>query len=196
MCSPHHETPSQLHPHLIPLCCPRTLALGALLHASDLHWSSILHMVMYTFQCYSLKSSHPHLLPLSPKVWHSVSNVLYFRSGISWWLSGKASVCNVGDACLVPGSGRSFGGGHGNPFQYSCLENPMDRGTWRATVHKVIKNWTRLKSLSTHACTYFGSKHMWIYKKKLSKNNHLAQCLKVEGKLMIIHLLLLYFKTG
>ena len=68
MCSPHHETPSQLHPHLIPLCCPRTLALGALLHASDLHWSSILHMVMYTFQYYSLKSSHARLLPQNPKV--------------------------------------------------------------------------------------------------------------------------------
>ena len=55
-------------PHSIPLGCPRAPALGALRHASNLHWSSILHMVMYMFQCYSLKSSHPHLLPLSPKV--------------------------------------------------------------------------------------------------------------------------------
>ena len=52
----------------IPLGCPRALALSALLHASHLHWSSILHMVMYMFQCCSLKSSHPHLLPHSPKV--------------------------------------------------------------------------------------------------------------------------------
>ena len=150
MCSPHHETPSQLHPHLIPLCCPRTPALGALLHATNWHWSSILHMVMYMFQSYSLKSSHRHLLPLSPKVWHSVFNILCFTSQISWWLSGKASACNVGDAGLIPGSGRSSEGGHGNPFQYSCLEKPMDRGAWWATVHKVTKSWTRLKWLSTH----------------------------------------------
>ena len=52
---------------------------------------------------------------------------------------GKESVCNAGDTgdmSSVPGSGRSAGGGHGNPLQYSCLENPMDRGAWRATVHR------------------------------------------------------------
>ena len=42
----------------------------------------------------------------------------------------------------IPGSGRSPGGGHGNPLQYSCLENPMDRGAWRATVHTVAQNCT------------------------------------------------------
>ena len=48
---------------------------------------------------------------------------------------------NAGDASLVPGSGRSTGGGNGNPFQYSCLgnPNPMDRGAWQATVHGVTK---------------------------------------------------------
>ena len=45
---------------------------------------------------------------------------------------------------LIPGLGRSLRGGHGNPLQYSCLENPMDRGAWRATVHRVTKSWTRL----------------------------------------------------
>ena len=48
----------------------------------------------------------------------------------------------------ILGSGRPPGGGHGNPFQYSYLENPMDRGAWWATVHRVIKSWTRLKQLS------------------------------------------------
>ena len=47
--------------------------------------------------------------------------------------------------------GRSPGGGHGNSLQYSCLENPMDRAAWRATVHGVAKSWTRLKRLSTQA---------------------------------------------
>ena len=51
---------------------------------------------------------------------------------------------------LIPGSGRSPGGGHGNPFQCPCLENPMDRGAWWATVHVVTKSWTRLKQHSTH----------------------------------------------
>ena len=48
---------------------------------------------------------------------------------------GKESTCNTGDLGSVPGSGRSPAEGHGNPLQYSCLENPMDRGAWWATVH-------------------------------------------------------------
>ena len=51
---------------------------------------------------------------------------------------------NTGDAGSIPGSGRSPGEGNGNPLQYSYLENPMDRGAWRATVHGVAKNQTRL----------------------------------------------------
>ena len=51
----------------------------------------------------------------------------------------------------IPGSGRSPGEGHGNPLQYSCLENPMDRGAWRATIHRVTKSQTQLKRLSTRA---------------------------------------------
>ena len=69
------------------------------------------------------------------------------------WLSSKESACNAGDAGeggSVPGSGRCPGGGHGNPLQYSCLENPKDRRAWRAMVHWVAKSWTRLKQLSTH----------------------------------------------
>ena len=50
----------------------------------------------------------------------------------------------VGDEGLVPGSGRSLGGGHGNPLQYSSLENPMDRGAWLAMVHRVAKSQTQL----------------------------------------------------
>ena len=61
---------------------------------------------------------------------------------------GKDSTCNTGDVGLIPGLGRSPGGGHGNPNQYSCLDNPMDRGTWRATVHRVSKCRTQLKQLS------------------------------------------------
>ena len=49
---------------------------------------------------------------------------------------------NARDLGSIPGSGRSPGGGHGNPFQYSWLENPIDRGAWWATVHRVAKSWT------------------------------------------------------
>ena len=55
---------------------------------------------------------------------------------------GKESACNVGDARLIPESGRSPGGRNGNPLQYSCLENPIDRGAWWATVHGVAKSQT------------------------------------------------------
>ena len=54
----------------------------------------------------------------------------------------------------VPGLGRSPGEEPGNPLQYSCLENPMDRGAWWAAVHGVTKSWTRLKWLSTHMHTW------------------------------------------
>ena len=57
------------------------------------------------------------------------------------------------DSGSVPGSGRSLGGGHGNPFQDSCLENPMDRGALQAIVRGVAKSQTRLKPLSTHKAT-------------------------------------------
>ena len=57
---------------------------------------------------------------------------------------------NLREAGLIPESGRSPGGGHGNPFQYSCSENPMDRRVWQVTVHRVAKNQTQLKQLSLH----------------------------------------------
>ena len=49
---------------------------------------------------------------------------------------------DIRDVDSIPGSGRSPGGGHGNPLQYSCLENPVDRGAWWATVLRVIESWT------------------------------------------------------
>ena len=62
---------------------------------------------------------------------------------------GKESACTAGDPCSVPGLGRSPGEGNGNPFQYSCLENFMDRGAWWATVHGIAKNWTPLNDSDT-----------------------------------------------
>ena len=87
-CVPHPETPSHLLPHPIPQGRPSALALSALSHALNLDWRSISHMVMYMFQCYSLKSSHPRLLPQSPKVFFiSVSLLISCIQGYRYHLS-------------------------------------------------------------------------------------------------------------
>ena len=65
-----------------------------------------------------------------------------------------ANVGDVRDLGSIPGSGRSPGGGHGNPLQYSCLENPPDRGAWWATVYSVTKSQTRLKRLGMHSLAH------------------------------------------
>ena len=57
----------------------------------------------------------------------------------------KESACNAGDVGLISRVGRCPGAGHGSPLQYSCQENPMDKGVWRATVHRVTQSWTRPK---------------------------------------------------
>ena len=57
---------------------------------------------------------------------------------------GKESACSAGDLGSIPGLGRSPVERNGNPLQYSCLENPMDRGAWQATIHGVAKSQTRL----------------------------------------------------
>ena len=66
------------------------------------------------------------------------------QRGLPYSSNGKDSAYNAGDLGLIPGSERSPGGGHGNPLQYSCLENPMDRGAGQATVHGVAKSQTQL----------------------------------------------------
>ena len=65
--------------------------------------------------------------------------------------NSAANAGNIRDAGSTLGLGRSPGGGHDNPLQYSCLENPKDRGAWWVTVHKVVKGQTQLKRLSRHA---------------------------------------------
>ena len=82
-----------------------------------------------------------------------ISLGLSSNHGFPGGTGGKEPAVNAGDrrdVGLIPGSGRSPGGGHGNPLQY-CLENPMGRGAWRATVHRVTKSWTQLKRLSVQA---------------------------------------------
>ena len=84
--------------------------------------------------------------------------MIFGRKGIFFWgfpggWDSKGSANNAEDPGSIPESGRSPGEGHSNPFQYFCLENPMNRRACRATVHGVAKSQTRLKQLSTHTST-------------------------------------------
>ena len=79
-----------------------------------------------------------------------IYTLLYIKGASQVVLGVKNLPADAGDLRdlgLIPGPGRSPGGGHGNPLQYSCLENPMDRGAWQATVHRVSKGRTWLKRL-------------------------------------------------
>ena len=75
---------------------------------------------------------------------------------------GKESDCNVRDLGSVPGLGRSPGEGNGNPLQYSCLENSMDRGAWQAIVCRVAKSQTRLSDFHFHFTFRWNSVHLKI----------------------------------
>ena len=74
----------------------------------------------------------------------------------------KASACNAGDPGLIPGLGRSPGGGNGHPLEYSFLENPMDGGAWWVTVHRNTKSQTQLKRLSTHNNVYLHQQYVRV----------------------------------
>ena len=69
---------------------------------------------------------------------------MYFVMGFPGGLDGKEYPCNVGDPSSIPGSGRSLGGGNGNPVQYSCLEFSIDEDAWWATIDGVTKSQTEL----------------------------------------------------
>ena len=81
----------------------------------------------------------------------------------------KKSACNAGDGDLILGSGWSPGGGHGNPLQYSCQENPMDIATWQITVHRVAKSQTQMNRLSTN--THRGQGKSLAYLKCIELND-------------------------
>ena len=118
------------------------------------------------------KSNLCHCFYFPPSIWNEVMGLDAMILIFEWWVSsqlfnsplwpsprslgerkgylaasliaqlGKESACNAGDPGSIPGLGRSPGEGYGNPLQYSCLENSMDRGFWWSTVHGVAKSWT------------------------------------------------------
>ena len=93
------------------------------------------------------------VIPNLPNKWLSVGlNLIYFTKiypmlvkinkvrGFPGGLGGKESACNAGDPGLIPELGRSSGEGNGNPLQYSCLKNPMDRGAWQSAAHGIAES--------------------------------------------------------
>ena len=76
---------------------------------------------------------------------------IYIYMGFPGGSDGKESACNAGDRGLIPRLGRSPGKGNGNPFGFSCLENPMDRGAWLAIVHWVANSWTQLSDYESES---------------------------------------------
>ena len=107
-----------------------------------------------------ISESHTH--PLFK--WYLTNR--HFLLEISWdyGRDGASQMANAGDikdTDLIPGLEKSPGGGHGNPLQYSCLENPMDRGAWEATFHGTAKSQTWLRQLNIHATSSIKSIWKW-----------------------------------
>ena len=98
----------------------------------------------------------PHTVFPHPCVLHSVMFIKCLSQVALVVKNAPASARDISDVGSIPGSGRSTRGEHGNLLQYSCLENPMDRGAWRATVHGVAWSQTWLKWLSMQQHTYTG----------------------------------------
>ena len=114
------------------------LEKGMATHSSILAWSILMHRGTWRAIVHGVAKS-------DMTEWLSLFQLCRMRnegyeeafSGTSQWFSGKESACNAGDPGSIPGPGRSFGVGNGSPFQYSCLENSIDRGAWWATVYEV-----------------------------------------------------------
>ena len=104
---------------------------------------------------------------------------------------GKKSAHNVRDLGLIPESGRSLGGGHGNPLQYSCLENPTDRGAWWATVHGVAVHYW----LSTHVRLVNKLISYFIYSVTCSQSTLTAMSVIVQKRIFTILLPVRYLEN-
>ena len=86
-----------------------------------------------------------------------------YIEGLSWGLQGKESTAKAEDMGSIPGSGSSPEEGSGNPLQYSCLGNLLDRGVWQATVHGVAKSQTQLSDYTTTTNIYIGTVKKFIH---------------------------------
>ena len=129
-------------------------------------------------------------------MWNCISRLLFTdervgRSYIWKQMPWVACQCRCKRTRIRSPSGEDPpGGGHGNPLQYSCLENPMDRGAWRATGHGVKKSWTRLKWLSTgtQLKLKFGLFIGWLLYTKTNFKMHVtlhSRCLPLHNEILL-----------
>ena len=111
--------------------------------------ASVFHPNPVLLNCLFIFVASPATLPPKPEIFFKGSPSFFFFSSFEllilyWRFPGGSdsnkSACNAGYPSSIRGSGRSPGGGHGNPFQYSCLGNVMDQGVWWATVHGITKS--------------------------------------------------------
>ena len=122
----------------------RVFYLPSLTHFTSATYSASINSLCLYLGVSCLRPSQPQLVPdLASKTDSLCWNFQFRVSEV------KASACNVGDLGSIPGSRRPTGEGNGNPLQYSCLENPMDRGAWWATVHGVAKSRTQLSDFTS-----------------------------------------------
>ena len=113
--------------------------MALLLLTTGIHSGEHVHSGLVVKIFWSPTEGWEHTHSIFPKVFKEEYILIFFGG-----LDSKPSACNARDLGLIPGSGRSPGEGNGNPPKYSCLENPMARGAWFATVHGVAKSQTRL----------------------------------------------------
>ena len=114
---------------------------------------------------------------------------MFYASQVALVVKNRAA--NAGDkrnVGSISGLRRSPGGGHGNPLQYSCLENPVDRGAWHSIVYGVTKSWTRLKRLSMHPRIFMLQGHAifklcaFFFSSLLKYRILFRNCIKIEKK--------------
>ena len=137
------------HP-LLKLVCTDTCVIGILVVAlySDIGYHKYLSNADCS-ECLQMYFSELGECGFGTSSWVAVF-IFHLSTLFMGFSSGsevKVSACKLGDPGSIPGSGRFPGEGNGNPLQYSCLENPMDRGAWQAMAHGIAKSWTQL---STH----------------------------------------------
>ena len=101
---------------------------------------------------------------------------------------GKESACNAGDPSSIPGSGTSLGEGNGNPLQYSCLENPTDRGAWWTTAHGIARNWTLLSTSTNEHERKCVNPNLLIHLTSLS-----PLCIYTKDRVCSLHLYLYFW---
>ena len=138
---------SHIHTHKLPTLSTSRTRVVHLLQSMTPQWHIIIAHSLYWSLLLML-----HILWVLQNIRWYVSIIIGSNrivSGFPGGTSGKEPTANAGDvraSGLIPGLGRSPGGEHGNQLQYTCLENPMDRGVWWATVHGVAESWTELSN--------------------------------------------------